>query len=145
MARQKKFQIGEKLLPRFKIDLSIATFVRDLKVAKKAHRSVAEDLTDIFTILENDHTVGEWIPGLGHEIRKVRIGVKKAGIGKRSGYRLIYFVDLEKNVIRPLLLHYKPDIPLIPNKEIAVAVKAMAAQLLADVAPSSSPAPGFPN
>lgn len=132
-------------MPRFRIDLSVKTFLRDLTSAKKTHKSVLEDITEIFNSLENDHTVGEWIPGIGHEVRKVRIGVKKAGIGKSKGYRLIYFVDLETNVIRPLLLHFKPDIPLIPNKEIAKAVKAMATQLLADAAPASPPPSGLPN
>jgi hypothetical protein len=38
---------------------------------------------------------------------------------------LIYYVDLEKSVITPLLFHYKPDIQLIPPKEIAKALKTM--------------------
>jgi mRNA-degrading endonuclease RelE of RelBE toxin-antitoxin system len=131
-------------LPRFQIDLSVTTFIRDLTAAKKTHKSITEDLKGILASLENDHTIGEWIPGIGYEVRKVRIGVKKAGIGKSKGYRLIYFVDQERNIIRLLLLHYKPDIPLIPNNEIAKAVKAMAIQLLAD-ASGSIPSPGLPN
>jgi mRNA-degrading endonuclease RelE of RelBE toxin-antitoxin system len=67
----------------------------------------------------------DWIPGVGAHVRKVRVGLKEARIAKRKGYRLIYYVDLEKSVITPLLFHYKPDIQLIPPKEIAKALKTM--------------------
>jgi hypothetical protein len=124
-------------LPQFRIDLTCLTFCRDLASAKSKHPSITEDLADLFGVLEDHYTIGDWIPGVGAHVRKVRLGVKKANIGKSKGYRLIYFVDLEAKIIRPLLLHYKPEIALIPNANIAKAIKAMVEQQAASTEPPS--------
>ena len=118
------------------------TYRKGLASAKNKHPSITEDFAELFDALENDHTIGDWIPGVGAHVRKVRLGVKKANIGKSKGYRLIYFVDLENKIIRPLLLHYKPEIALIPNTQIAKAVKAMSEQPEASAEPSSEADPG---
>jgi hypothetical protein len=83
-------------LPRFRIDLTAETFCRDLQAAKKNHPSIADDLTEVFAVLEDRHDYGDWIPGVGAHVRKIRVGVKKARLSKRNGYRLIYFVDRER-------------------------------------------------
>jgi hypothetical protein len=70
----------------------------------------------------------------------MRVGIKKANIGKSKGYRLIYFVDLKNNVITPLRFHYKPDIPLLSPKEIAEALKTIL-QKQAMAAPPASDRP----
>ena len=64
----------------------------------------------------------------------------------RDGYRLIYFVDLEKSLIVPLLFHYKPDIALIPPKEIAKALKTILdKQAQAQAQASETPPSGSSN
>jgi len=83
-------------------------------------------VADALHTLEDSHTAGEWIPGLGIQVRKIRLGVKKQNIGKRSGYRLIYLVDKEGKRITPLLLHYKPELALVPNDEIMKVIKGIA-------------------
>jgi mRNA-degrading endonuclease RelE of RelBE toxin-antitoxin system len=132
-------------LPLFRIDLSAPTFVRDLKDAQRAHASIREDLAETFAVLEQHYNIGDWIPGVGAHVRKIRVGVKKARISKQKGYRLIYFVDIEKNVITPLLLHYKPDIALVPPKEVAKVVKAMLEKQAQDATMNVSPPPGMAN
>lgn len=112
-------------MPVFRIDLTEATFVRDFKDAKKRHPSVIEDVADVLRVLESDCTAGDWIPGIGAQVRKIRLGVKKQKIGKRSGYRLIYLVELDSKKITPLLLHYKPELALVPQEEIMKIIKGL--------------------
>jgi mRNA-degrading endonuclease RelE of RelBE toxin-antitoxin system len=110
-------------LPPFRIDLTEPTFLRDLRNAKKRHSTIAEDLRESLEALEKDYTLGQWIPGLSAHVRKMRLGVKSQNIGKRCGYRLIYIVDVDANKITPLLLHYKPELALVPNEEIMKIIK----------------------
>jgi mRNA-degrading endonuclease RelE of RelBE toxin-antitoxin system len=105
--------------------LSEPTFLRDLADAKKRHSTVLEDLKESFEALENDYNLGAWIPGLNAHVRKLRLGVKRHNIGKRSGYRLIYLVNVEERKITPLLLHYKPELALVPNDEIMKIIKGI--------------------
>jgi mRNA-degrading endonuclease RelE of RelBE toxin-antitoxin system len=116
-------------LPPLKIDLTAPTFCRDLEEAIKRHRSVKADLNSALESLEKDPNIGDWIPGLGEEVRKLRLGVKKEGIGKSKGYRLIYKVDRENSVITPLFFHFKPDLELVPIPDIVQALKDLRAQL----------------
>ena len=115
-------------MPPLKIDLSAPTFTRDLEEAIKRHRSVRTDLETVLQSLEQNPNIGDWIPGLGEEVRKIRIGVKKDGIGKSKGYRLIYKVDREISVITPLFFHFKPDLALVPSKDILEVLKDLRAK-----------------
>ncbi len=125
-------------MPPLKIDLSAPTFERDLKEALKRHRSVKTDLQSALESLEKDPNLGDWIPGLGEEVRKFRIGVKKDGIGKSKGYRLIYKVDREKSVITLLFFHFKPDLALVPIKDIAEVLKHLRAEQTSNPPPDVS-------
>ena len=109
-------------MPTFQIDANVATFRRDLAAAKKRHPTVTDDLALLLESLEKNPELGDWIPGLGKEIRKIRVGIKKQNIGKRSGYRLIYFVDRDASLIRLLLFHHKPDIELASTATILKAL-----------------------
>lgn len=113
-------------MPKFRIDLTESTFRRDLEAARKRHPTIVEDLTELFEALENDHTLGDWIPGLKAEVRKVRVGVRKQNIGKRGGYRLIYLVDREAQIIKPLFCHFKAQLAVVPNETILKLLKTIA-------------------
>ncbi len=127
-------------MPPLKIDLTARTFSRDLADAIKRHRSVKADLESALESLEKDPTIGAWIPGLGgEEVRKLRIGVKKDGIGKSKGYRLIYKVDRKNSVITLLFFHFKPDLALVPTKEIAEVLKSLNATPPSPAPDSSGP------
>src|SRR5947207_5544063 len=113
-------QTGGLHLPQFRIDLSDHRFLKDLKLATKRHPSVKDDISDTFSALENDPTsgnLGRWIPSLGAEIRKIRVGVVKQKLSPRKAYRLIYLVERDASLITPLFFHYKPDIELVPEQE----------------------------
>jgi hypothetical protein len=105
-------------LPSFKIDLTFYKFTNDLATAKKRHPSLLEDLRVLLSSIEKDYRVGDQIPGVGAHVRKIRLGCKKASVGKSKGYRLIYSVQVDIGLITPLCLHYKPDIEMIPAHQI---------------------------
>ncbi len=112
-------------MPAFRIDINEQIFSRDLKASLRKHPTLSADLAEVFSSLETNPNSGDWIPGLGTEVRKIRIGVKKQGISPRKGYRLIYKVDRELSVVTPLLLHYKPEIELVSHKEILKVLKTI--------------------
>src|SRR5438445_10384938 len=123
---QSRSPIGGLYLPQFRIDLSDPRLLKDLKSATKRHPSVKDDVSDIFSTLENDPTagnLGRWIPGLGAEVRKIRVGVAKQNLSPRKAYRLIYLVERDASLITPLFFHYKPEIELMPEQEIMKALK----------------------
>ena len=105
-------------LQKLTINLSCKGFQRDLRQALKRHSSLAEDLELVLSEIERNYKVGNAILGVGVHVRKIRVGCKKASIGKSKGYRLIYAVQEDIGVITPLCLHFNPDIEMIQPKEI---------------------------
>ncbi len=87
--------------------------------------------------IEKDYKTGDAIPGVGVHVRKIRVGCKKASLGKSKGYRLIYAVQEDKGVITPLCFHFKPDIAMVPPHEILKLWKDVMGKHL----PSDSPMP----
>jgi mRNA-degrading endonuclease RelE of RelBE toxin-antitoxin system len=73
--------------------------------------------------LEKGILVGDEIPGISYRVGghtyKVRAANTDTGVGKRSGYRLIYYAIVDETTIFLLTLYYKKDDSRIPtNKEI---------------------------
>jgi len=56
--------------------------------------------------------------GLSTEVRKARLGVRKAQIGQSGGYRVLFQVNREHSVITLLALYYKPDNAILSLDEI---------------------------
>jgi hypothetical protein len=106
-------------LPAFAIDLSHPDFRADLKKALKRHPSLStDDLPNLIDRILETPEIGDRIPGLVAETRKVRVGVRQQNLGPRSAYRLIYLVNRETRVLKPLALYYKPDLPDMPLRAI---------------------------
>ena len=103
----------------FSIDVSFPPFLIELKEAKKKFPSFPKhDLPATFEILEKNPRAGDQIPRVGADVFKIRIGVK-GQFGKSGGYRLIYHVDMERLVITPIALYFKPDTPNLSDSEVA--------------------------
>jgi mRNA-degrading endonuclease RelE of RelBE toxin-antitoxin system len=111
-----------------------------LRAALKKHRSVRDDLSETLSTLQDDYKLGVWIPNVGAEVRKIRVGVRKNRISKRDGYRLLYLVDREKQVITLLTFHFKPDIEVIPDAEVARLVEKLTKELVSSVRQQASTA-----
>ena len=61
-------------------------FLRQVKRLAKRYRSLADDLNDLQQVLRENPEIGD---SLGGGKRKIRLGVKSKGGGKRGGLRVI--------------------------------------------------------
>ena len=112
-------------MPRFAIDSTVGRFQSDLAEAVRRHPSVVEDLREALEKLEDNPGAGVWVPGVGAEVRKLRVGVKKQNIGKSAGYRLLYLVEPDAKTIRLLFFHFKPRKAIVPPVEIGTLLKTL--------------------
>ena len=115
-------------MAKFVVDATLGRFQRDLVDARQRHPSVVEDLSNTLERLADDPAIGAWIPNVGAEVRKVRVGVKKQNVGKSSGYRLIYLVERQAQIARLLCFHFKPKEALLRPDEIIAILKTMVPQ-----------------
>jgi mRNA-degrading endonuclease RelE of RelBE toxin-antitoxin system len=131
-------------LSLFRIDLSSPDFQSEYKAARKKHKTVSSDVTTLFEQLEKDPKSGDHMPRVGENIYKIRMGVK-GQFGKSGGYRIIYHIDdtLERMVVTPIAMYFKPDTPTLPDEEIAErfgkVVKIVAAASLPTELPGQIP------
>jgi len=68
-------------------------------------------------IAENPEAFPKLI-GLPVEVRKARLGVRKAQIGQSGGYRILFQISREVSVVTLLALYYKPDKAILSLAEI---------------------------
>lgn len=71
---------------------------------------LTEDLPELIGKLLEQPELGDRIPGLSAEARKIRVGVRQQNLGPRGAYRLIYVVNREGKILMLLALYYKPDL-----------------------------------
>lgn len=98
-------------------------FLRQAKRLAKRYHSLAEDINALqFELMENPE-VGV---SLGGGKRKIRLGVKSKGGGKRGGLRVITLnVVIEANgtCVNLLTIYDKKEIPNVSNKYIDQIIK----------------------
>lgn len=65
----------------------------------KKYRSIRSDVDPIVNHIQTGNFVGDQIPKTGYTIFKVRIRNSDIQKGKRSGYRLMYYLKTPTDVI----------------------------------------------
>jgi mRNA-degrading endonuclease RelE of RelBE toxin-antitoxin system len=65
-------------------------FKRNIRQLAKKYRRIKTDLQPLLDQLGQGQTPGDRIPGLQHEVFKVRVRNSDSGKGKSGGYRIIY-------------------------------------------------------
>ena len=78
------------LTPRFK---------RDLRELAKRYRSIRSDIQPLIEQLQAGETPGDRIAGVKYQVFKVRIQNSNIQKGKSGGYRVIYYLKTEQNII----------------------------------------------
>jgi len=73
-----------------------AEFKRNLRVLAKKYPHIRSDVQPLLHDLELGDTPGDHIPGVGYTVFKVRLRNRDTQKGKRSGYRLIYYLKTPK-------------------------------------------------
>ena len=93
-------------------------FYRQLKRLAKRYRSLADDIDAMQHELMENPEVGV---SLGGGKRKIRLGVKSKGGGKRGGLRVITLnvvVDINDTCVNLLTIYDKKEIPNVSDKYI---------------------------
>lgn len=95
-------------------------FKKRLKHLYKKYRGIKDDVKPVIDQLQSGHFIGDRIPDVKHHVYKMRVKNSDSDKGKRSGYRLIYYVRDHSTVI--LLAIYskseQPDISAAQIKQI---------------------------
>jgi len=105
------------------------TFQKYLKILKKKHPTVKDDLLHTIQALEEDPTIGDPISGWKKEIWKVRTASSDVKKGKRGGFRTIYLWKSGENSVYLLAVYFKGDKEDISKKEIEKTLKKLTQEL----------------
>lgn len=103
-------------LPPIQISLT-SRFKKDLSKLAKRFRSIRQDLDPLINQLQAGKTPGDLISGVKYQVFKVRLINSNIKKGKSSGYRVLYYVKTETNIILATI-YAKSDQSDIQNKVI---------------------------
>ena len=102
-----------------------AEFYRQLKRLAKRYRSLADDLDALQHELMDNPNIGV---SLGGGKRKIRLGVKSKGGGKRGGLRVITLnvvVEATDTCINLLTIYDKKEIPNVSDQYIDEIIRSL--------------------
>lgn len=74
-------------------------FKRNLRGLAKKYRHIRSDVQPTIEQIQTGNFVGDQVPRTGYTIFKVRVRNSDIRKGKRSGYRLIYYLKTPTDVI----------------------------------------------
>ena len=100
-------------------------FYRQLKRLAKRYRSLADDLDALQHELMDNPNIGV---SLGGGKRKIRIGVKSKGGGKRGGLRVITLnvvIEATDTCINLLTIYDKKEIPNVSDQYIDEIIRSL--------------------
>ena len=83
-------------------------FKRNIRRLARKYRKIRSDIEPVIDSLEQGETPGDQIQGTGYTIYKIRVQNTDIRKGKRSGYRLIYYLETKESVIL-LTIYSKSD------------------------------------
>lgn len=100
-------------------------FYRQLKRLAKRYRSLADDLDALQHELMDNPNIGV---SLGGGKRKIRLGVKSKGRGKRGGLRVITLnvvIEATDTCINLLTIYDKKEIPNVSDQYIDEIIRSL--------------------
>ena len=106
------FPIQIALTPRFQ---------RDLRDLAKRYRSIRLDLQPLIEQLKSGETPGDRVTGIKYQIFKVRLKNSNIQKGKSGGYRVIYYLKTETEIILATI-YSKSDLSDVSNQVIEEAI-----------------------
>ena len=98
-------------------------FLRQAKRLAKRYHSLADDINDLQIELQENPDAGV---SLGGGKRKIRLGVKRKGGGKRGGLRVItlnVIIETNDTCVNLLTIYDKKEIPNVSDKYIDQIIK----------------------
>ena len=104
-----------------------AGFSEDRKRLERARELSHEDLVALEQSILADPQAGDLVPGTGG-LRKIRLGQRKVGRGKRGGVR-VYYLDLPRRAVTHLVAIFgkreKSDLSPAERRAVAEQVKQL--------------------
>jgi mRNA-degrading endonuclease RelE of RelBE toxin-antitoxin system len=76
-----------------------AAFLRQLRRLSRRYRHIREDIEPVIRKLQVDKLLGDQIPHVGLTLFKVHVPNRDSQRGKRSGYRVIYYLKTDEHII----------------------------------------------
>ncbi|EAZ92847.1 type II toxin-antitoxin system RelE/ParE family toxin [Crocosphaera chwakensis] len=92
-------------------------FKKDISRLAKRFRSIRKDLDPLINQLQAGETPGDLISGVKYQVFKVRLRNSDIQKGKSAGYRVLYYLKKETNIILATI-YAKSDQSDIENKVI---------------------------
>ncbi|CAD0227988.1 MULTISPECIES: addiction module antitoxin [Planktothrix] len=83
----------------------------------KSYRSIRTDIQPLIEQLQSGQTPGDRIVGVKYQVFKVRLKNSNIQKGKSSGYRVIYYLKTEQNIILATI-YSKSNLSDVSNKII---------------------------
>lgn len=96
-------------------------FQRDLRNLAKRYRSIRLDLQPLIEQLQSGETPGDRVAGIKYQIFKVRLKNSNIQKGKSGGYRVIYYLKTEAEIILATI-YSKSDLSDVSNHVIEEAI-----------------------
>lgn len=106
-------------------------FKRDLRDLAKQYRSIRSDIQPLIEELQSGQTPGDRISGVKYQVFKVRLKNSNIQKGKSSGYRVIYYLKTQENIIL-VTIYSKSDLSDISNETIEHAISQFEQNQLED-------------
>lgn len=100
-----------------------AAFKRQLRRLSRKYRRIRADITPILEQLAAGEYPGDQIPGTGYTLYKVRAPNRDARHGTRGGYRIIYCLQTDNDVVL-IALYSKTEQSDISAEEIRCIIQA---------------------
>jgi len=97
-------------------------FKRNLRILAKKYRHIRSDVQPVIDRLDAGEIIGDKVTGKGYTIFKARVKNSDIQKGKRSGYRLIYWLRTTQSIVL-VTVYSKLDQGDISTKEIARVIK----------------------
>jgi len=97
-------------------------FKKNLKRLSKKYRHIKSDIDPLIERLKNRDFLGDRVPGTRHIVYKVRVKNSDLQKGKRSGYRVVYFLQ-KHDVVMLLTIYAKSDQPDIKPHQIEQIIR----------------------
>ena len=103
----------------YNVELSF-NFKKEAKKLVKKFPSLKQELTNLFTMLEKNPTIGT---SLGNDIYKIRLAISSKNKGKSGGARVLSFVKITETTVLLFSIYNKGDIENLTDKEIKRLIK----------------------
>lgn len=117
-----------------------ARFDSEVRQLSKRYRRIRIDIQPIIEQLQSGELPGDQIPGMNYTLFKVRVKNSDIQKGKSGGYRIIYYLKTEEQILL-VTLYSKSDKPDITVDEVRTIITRAETQFNSSETSPDNPEP----